>query len=48
MLDFEVRRELRDDGYLNIEKRELHEATLRVAIENPGLVAEKVRNLRSD
>jgi hypothetical protein len=46
VLDFEVRRVLREDGYKNIEKRELHEATLRVVIENPELVTQKFRDLR--
>lgn len=46
VLDFEVRRELREDDYQEIAKRELHEATLRVAIEHPELVAEEVRRQR--
>lgn len=45
-LDFEVRRDLREDDYQDVEKRELHDATLRVAIENPELVAEAVRRQR--
>lgn len=45
-LDFEVRRELREDGYTNIEKRELHEASLRALIENPEIVTEQFRKLR--
>lgn len=45
-LDFEVRRILREDRYRGIEKRELHDATLRLAIERPDLVAEQLVGLR--
>lgn len=48
VLDFEVRKPLRDADYKDIEKRELHEATLRVAIENPDLIVEKLKTLRNE
>jgi hypothetical protein len=47
-LDFDAKRELRDRGHENIEGRELHEATLLVAAENPELIADKVEELRND
>lgn len=46
VLDLDVRRILREDGYRGIEKRELHEATLRLAIERPDQVAEQLEELR--
>jgi hypothetical protein len=45
-LDIEVKRLLRERGIRNESGRELHEAVLRVAIENPSLVAQKVAEER--
>ena len=45
-LDIDVKRLLRERGIRNEAGRELHEALLRVAIENPDLVAEKVEQER--
>jgi len=45
-MNYEAERSLHEDGYSNIEGRELHEAALLVAAENPELVAEKIRELR--
>lgn len=45
-LDIDVKRLLRERGIRNEAGRELHEAVLRVAIENPDLVAEKVEQER--
>jgi len=47
-MNYEAERSLHEDDYSSIEGRELHEATLLVAAENPELVAEKVRELRND
>lgn len=45
-MSYEAERSLHEDGYSNIEGRELHEAALLVAAENPELVAERIRELR--
>ncbi|EMA10010.1 MULTISPECIES: hypothetical protein [Haloarcula] len=42
ILDFEVKRELRDAGLRDIPKREYHEALLKLAMENPDRLAELV------
>ncbi|MDQ2074426.1 hypothetical protein RBH20_17950 [Haloarcula sp. H-GB4] len=46
MLDFEVKRELRDAGLRDIPKREYHEALLKLAMEHPQRLAELVKNGR--
>lgn len=45
-LDFDVRRALRDDGFTEITKRELHEAALRALVNKPELITESFRELR--
>jgi len=45
-LDIEVKRLLRERGIRNEAGRELHEAVLRVAIENPELVANQLEQDR--
>lgn len=44
--DFEVKRLLRDDGVKNVEGRELHDAALRIAADNPELLADEIRRAR--
>ena len=46
-LDIDVKRLLRERGIRNESGRELHEAVLRVAIENPTLVAQKLEEERT-
>jgi hypothetical protein len=45
-LDFDVKRELRDRGYENIEGRELHDAALRVLARHAEEVADEVERQR--
>jgi len=45
-LDLDVVRSLRETGIRNEEKRELHDAVLRVAADHPDEIAEAVREAR--
>lgn len=45
-LDFEVKRALRDEGLRDVPKRELHDALLRLATEQPDRLAELVLEAR--
>jgi hypothetical protein len=47
-LEIDVERELRDLGVRNAQKRELNEAMLLVAAENPDLVVEKFLEIRRE
>lgn len=47
-LELDVERSLRDENVRNASKRELHDATLRLAAENPDLVAEKLLEARRE
>lgn len=47
-MDFEVKRELRDRGIRNVDKRELHETMFYVAAENPELMVERFLELRRE
>jgi len=47
-LELDVERSLRDENVRNASKRELHDATLRLAAENPELVAEKLLQARQN
>ncbi len=45
-LELDIERSLRNQDVRNASKRELHDATLRLAAENPELVAEKLLEAR--
>ncbi len=45
-LELDIERSLRKQDVRNASKRELHDATLRLAAENPELVAEKLLEAR--
>lgn len=45
-LELDIERSLRKQDVRNASKRELHDATLRLAAENPKLVAEKLLEAR--
>ena len=47
-LDLDVVRTLREAGVRNEEKRELHDAVLRVAADHPDEIAEAVRKARRE
>lgn len=47
-LDIEVKRHLRDRNIRNETGRELHEAVLKVAIQHPEEVAERLENERTE
>ncbi|MGB9965613.1 hypothetical protein [Halobacterium sp. CBA1126] len=47
-LDLDVVRTLREDGVRNEEKRELHDAVLRVAADHPDEIAEAVQRARRE
>ncbi len=47
-LDLDVVRSLRDAGIRNEEKRELHDAVLRVAADHPDEIADAVRQARRE
>jgi hypothetical protein len=47
-LDLDVVRTLREAGVRNEEKRELHDAVLRVAADHPDEIAEAVREARRE
>lgn len=46
VLDFEVKRELRDAGLRDVPKREYHDALLKLATEQPERIAELVKEGR--
>lgn len=47
-LELDIERSLRDQNVRNASKRELHDATLRLAAEHPELVAEKLLEARRE
>lgn len=47
-LQFEVRRILRDRGYRDVPKRELHDAALRVLADRPHAIADAVEAARQE
>ena len=47
-LDFEVRRALRDRGFRDVPKRELHDAVLQVITDHPDAVADNVEQMRRE
>jgi len=47
-LELDIERSLRKQDVRNASKRELHDATLRLAAENPELVAEKLLEARRE
>jgi len=48
VIDFEVKRELHEMGYRDVQERELYEAMLRLGADNPLLVADELVELRRE
>lgn len=47
-LEWEVRRDLVEEGFENVTKRELHEAALRALNENPDQIVDQFEELREN